>query len=125
MKFNVEQAAYHRNGVTGEGFYVGIAMYNFERGEGSHRILVTFFPEHDDEGEPCPAGKDRRGEFANGRVAVVRLDDLVNGNLESKWRGDHFSDVADAIVAKVHRQYDDERLKSVALARRKRRRIIK
>lgn len=88
--FEVEQAAYHRNGVSGEGFYVGIAKCWVD--DGDRRMLVTFFPDLFD-GEPLPAGRDASGKFANPRIAVMDLDDL-----EQHWRGDNFTDVADAIV---------------------------
>lgn len=102
MNFTVEDAAYHRNGVGGAGFYTGLATCVVDGVP--RQMLITFFPEHDSEGDPCPAGKNADGGYANGRVAVLdvgRLEDFgirFDGN---SWRGDKFYEVADAIVAAV------------------------
>ena len=62
---------YHRNGVCGNGFALGIVQ------EGKDRKVVICFP-------------------GSGNTAVLDIDMLTTGNIafgENSWRGDVYSDV--------------------------------
>jgi hypothetical protein len=73
---------YHRNGISGEGFWTII----FEGGEGSdcagQTFVATFFPNEENE---C-------------FTAVLRLNDLTKANAGGCMRGDHFHDELKVIV---------------------------
>ena len=79
-------ADYHRNGIAGEGFYVGII-----RDDDLSRKLVITFPDEDG------------GIY----TAVLDLDEAHRGNIymhpdpdtpetgHNAWRGDHYHDLQD------------------------------
>jgi hypothetical protein len=61
-------ASYHRNGIMGDGFHVGI----FEDTDGSKKLFVDF-------------GEDR--------FAVLDIAKIADGDIEfgsNSWRGDHY-----------------------------------
>ena len=77
-------AAYHRNGGSGEGFFVGLVLWD------ERTMMVTYFPGH-----------------ADPHVAVIDVAQAVAGNIYmhpegaqaggNAWRGDHWVHVAEAI----------------------------
>ena len=78
----VVDMGYHRNGISGEGFWTII----FEGAKGTEAenksYVATFFP--NDEAE-C-------------RTAVLLVDDLIRGNAKGTMRGDYFHDELKALV---------------------------
>ncbi len=96
MKKKVIKLAYHRNGISGLGFYVGII-----KDEDNSKKVVIRFPDIDKE---------------SGAVVCAVLDiDLLNNNFigmyEEKgnaWRGDHYSDIIDKAIKQ--REYDSNGL---------------
>lgn len=95
----VIEADYHRNGIAGEPFYIGIIE------DEGRRMLITYFPPPD----PAP-------RWHCPRIAVVDLDLAATGNIYmhpegdrdggNAWRGDHYQPHADAIVAHVTQRTD-------------------
>ena len=68
MAIKLLSADYHRNGVMGEGFYVGLFMDN----DGSTKLFVDFGEE---------------------RFAVLDVNKMSQGDIEfgsNSWRGDHY-----------------------------------
>ena len=86
-KTYVNSAAYHRNGISGEGFYVGLVVRD------DNRFLVTWFPEYDDD--------DMQVESRiQSRIAVVDVNLAAAGDIafgSNSWRAEHFVDAARAI----------------------------
>lgn len=73
-------AAYHRNGVTGEGFFVGIVADLFE-GFGGYTFMVTHVPDTDEE-------KAVEGFVPNTKTFVVCTDVLPDVRFGiNSWRG--------------------------------------
>ena len=82
----IEEVAYHRNGVCGEGFHLVKFIDSVE----GPMLGVLFAPDYDEEGESVGL----RG--SNGRCAIMQRDKLNDGViafLENSWRGDHWEDV--------------------------------
>ena len=72
---NIRKKAYHRNGVSGEGFHVfTFTWVDDSTGCTRHMVGVLF------------------GE--QGQCAILDVDELVKDNIEfargNSWRGDHF-----------------------------------
>jgi hypothetical protein len=82
MKLKIQEIAYHRNGVCGEGFHV-IRFQWKDDDSGTMRNMVAIY-----------FGADEN-EF-NPRCAVLDADETAAGNIGfangNSWRGDHFSD---------------------------------
>jgi hypothetical protein len=110
--------SYHRNGVSGRGFW-NIIFRGHDDADGmvaGHTFVATFFPAEEvgEDEEECErhTGPDYGPEEAC--VAVLRLDDLNNSNADQAWRGDNFHDelqkLVDSYVWKFDRnesaQYD-------------------
>lgn len=103
MKSLVLQADYHRNGVSGEGFYVGIVADD----EGDK--LLIHFPEY-----------DKGGELARfqSRIAVLDLAQAAEGNIYmhpvgdqpggNAWRGDHYVHHAEAVRDAVEHRWANQ-----------------
>ncbi len=96
------EADYHRNGVGGEGFYVGLI-----RDEG-RRMLVTWFPEYEDDGNTLTPFQTRIAVVdvdaaATGNIYMYRRGDQPGGNA---WRGDHYGTAARKIRDTVHARWD-------------------
>lgn len=99
MNFTILSADYHRNGISGEPFYVGIIA---DHDNDDRRMLVTWFPEL--------SGNARH-------VAVLDLDLAATGNVYmhpdpdqphsggNAWRGDHFEEAARALPAFVSARF--------------------
>jgi len=78
--------AYHRNGICGEGFNVGIVEQ-----EGRRMVVVRFSPEDD----------ARVGAVL---CAALDIDLLAQNEIRfgiNSWRGDHFADAMDEAIAKA------------------------
>lgn len=90
----VESSAYHRNGVGGAGFYVGLVRDE----EAKSMMLVVVFDQLDD-------GAVISRKTFNERVAVLDVDLAANGDIGfgvNSWRGaDDFQEEARAIMLAV------------------------
>ena len=77
------QLDYHRNGVSGDGFYTGIL-----KDKDSTRKVFTHFPEYDKEGYVIKGN--------NVRTAILDLDILKDKEdtrfFYNSWRGDVYHD---------------------------------
>ena len=92
----IEAAAYHRNGISGAGFYVGIVGASVE-GEDPHPFLVVGFPVFNEDGEEDGFGDEPQ-------VAAFDLELLAKHDVEfgsNSWRGDHFVTTAELIMDAV------------------------
>lgn len=101
--YKVVDVAYHRNGISGEGFMTG--LFHVTSGDKSERgkFVFTLFTSW--------SGKDKEETFDNCtgdyRCAVLRLEDLNKGTSENAWRGDYFyHNVVQDAVREYNRQYD-------------------
>jgi hypothetical protein len=87
----VKELAYHRNGVSGLGFYCAIV-----KAEGRDMLVVRFAQDGYDDGKTL----DQR---AGGVVcAAFDIKLLAQGNIkfgENSWRGDHYAEVMDGAIA--------------------------
>jgi hypothetical protein len=101
-QINVKQVDYHRNGVSGEGFYAVI----FETSEGQTMLGVVFPP--GDNGDDLEAWTIyERGSWHNPRVAVFDANLLPDvGFGVNSWRGDNY---AAALYTAIidYKQYED------------------
>ena len=87
LKFKDVQ--YHRNGVSGEGFYCAVATDPEQKGD----MLITFFPDVDSGGICC---------------AVYKLSLLPSIKFGvNSWRGDHYATSMKNAVAEYRRQWDE------------------
>jgi hypothetical protein len=85
----LQKVEYHRNGIMGDGFMVGIANCLVDGEE--RKMLFVQFPKQDENGE---TPKD---SWANMQTAVLDVDLLGKGDIggllgENQWRGDQFAD---------------------------------
>lgn len=89
--------SHHRNGVSGRGFWT-ILFVGHEDADSNtvagFRFVATFFPREPENPE------DDSDEFATVEacVAVLRVQDLNEGNADMAWRGDHFHDELQHLV---------------------------
>lgn len=86
---NVLKVAWHRNGISGEGFHT--ALFTFNEGGKQHRMVAVRFGD---------AKSDRK--VGGVQCAVLDVDLLKKGVIEmgqNSWRGDHFVDAIDAAIA--------------------------
>jgi len=104
MSFTVLSAAYHRNGVFGTGFFVGLIHDH----EVDRKLLITWFPDYSDPGNEVLATSQTR-------IAVIDPAEAAGGNVHmhpqdgrpgNAWRGDLYGDAARAIRTEVHRHHD-------------------
>jgi hypothetical protein len=85
---------YHRNGISGLGFHVGIVE---EKEEGkTRRMLVVRFPKKadDDTGNVVCAAFD---------LAQLKKEIIEFGH--NSWRGDYYFGVMDEAIAKEEEEY--------------------
>lgn len=76
MNLKIESIEYHRNGVSGEGFYVVL----FNDLEAKRKMIATIFSSTFEKNGEC-------------RCAVYDLAMLAEGNIafgENSWRGDQY-----------------------------------
>ncbi len=102
---DVLDMSYHRNGVSGRGFWTILFMGHEDADSNTiagFRFVATFFP-----WEP-ENSKDDSDEFSTVEacVAVLRVQDLAVGNAEMAWRGDHFHDELQKLVDNYVWKYD-------------------
>lgn len=81
---------YHRNGISGLGFHVGIV----EETEGTivRKMLVVRFP------------KEADNDTGNVVCAAFDMEKLAEGEIRffyNSWRGDHYHSVMDAEIEKM------------------------
>lgn len=81
----VRELHYHRNGVSGLGFYVGIVQ------EDDREMLVVRFPKEADE---------QIGNVVCAVFDLAKLDKREIRFLHNSWRGDHYSWVMDQAIEK-------------------------
>lgn len=93
MMMKVEKLDYHRNGVGGLGFYVGVVAE--QQGQERRRMLVVRFPDVDKE-----AGAIVCAAFD---LAKLAEEDITFGS--NSWRGDNYDEVMDAAIDAVRRGY--------------------
>lgn len=87
----IHEIAYHRNGISGEPFY--IVRFAAYADYGTDNMLAVVFPEYDDDGEQLRAG-------SNPRVAV--FDETLFPTIafgKNSWRGDTY---ADGLIAAIN-----------------------
>lgn len=81
---SIKSASHHRNGVTGEPFYLAIVTNPFAGDDyAGQDFLVTYFPNQDPEGEYSHTGPCR--------VAATRMASLATATTNDCFRGDHIS----------------------------------
>lgn len=103
MRFTVLHADYHRNGICGAGFFVGLIRDE----DNGRNMLVTWFPQYEDDG-------DTLTEFQE-YVSVIDPAEAVKGNVYmhptggqpggNAWRGDHYTGAARALMDTVRARY--------------------
>ena len=73
MRIKIVSSAYHRNGTSGEGFYV--VLFKWRDGNRHRNMMATIFE-------------------GRGRLAVLDADETAKGNIAfaqgNSWRGDDF-----------------------------------
>ena len=81
--------SFHRNGISGRGFWTILFKGTTVGGV----FVATFFPKGEFVSED--------GDLVDGEeacVAVLRLEDLKEGNAKTTWRGDNFHDELQSLV---------------------------
>jgi hypothetical protein len=81
---------YHRNGITGLGFYAAIVQDN----DKTEKLVVRFGKDVDDE-----MGNVACAVFDLGMLNAVGSDRIAFGL--NSWRGDHYNEVVDKAIAKA------------------------
>jgi hypothetical protein len=90
---SIELIDYHRNGISGEGFYV----VNFTDTENGAMMAVVFPPKPIDDPDNYDHGKPdwdsyTRKDWENPRVAVFQADKLPDVRFgHNSWRGDNYA----------------------------------
>lgn len=102
---NIKKLEYHRNGVSGEGFWVALAERSGPKQAAFDNFVIIRF--HDD--DPC----------GGVRCAAFDVDKLANGNItfgENSWRGDVYAPFIDAAIDERNKK-DLEENEATLLAR--------
>tara|TARA_R110000824_G_scaffold394850_1_gene594966 strand:+ start:358 stop:678 length:321 start_codon:yes stop_codon:yes gene_type:complete len=90
MERKITKKDYHRNGICGEGFHVGIIKDD----DGSNKLFVHF-SNHDKEGYITKKGAVRTAILDVDLVGKQEVSFGVNS-----WRGDHYHDlIQDELIA--------------------------
>lgn len=106
MNFTIQAADYHRNGISGKGFYVGLIT---DHDNDDRTMLVTWFPNYLRDGETLVRGGQTKiavvdvALAAAGNIYMHPTGDQAGGNA---WRGDHYIEAALAIRDAVNARYD-------------------
>jgi len=91
MEIKIIDASWHRNGISGEGFYAVIFEYTDEEQESPRKMVASLFDE-------------------SGYCAVYAIDELVKGNIAfargNSWRGDKF----EGQLRKLIKEYETGRI---------------
>lgn len=82
----VEQIDYHRNGVCGEGFYVGII-----KDKDGKKVAIRLSKEDD----------KKVGAICCFVLDIKLLSEGIIRFTENSWRGDHFNQIMDEAIAKM------------------------
>lgn len=103
MSYEVLHADYHRNGVGGAGFFVGLVHDSEEQRD----FLVTWFPQYEEDGDTLQKFQENiavidPAQAATGNVYMHPTGDQPGGNA---WRGDHYGDAARAMQQLVRSRY--------------------
>ena len=86
MKREVIKLDYHRNGVGGLGFYVGI----IKNDDGSRKVAIRF-----------PDIDKKIGNVVCAILDIDLLNENIIGMFEGRgnaWRGDHYADIMDKAI---------------------------
>ena len=95
---NESSIAHHRNGISGLGFHVAVALEEDEAER--RRMLIVRFPKEADK------------ETGNVVCAVFNLDLLAAGivcNGRNAWRGDHYHEFIDSEIRKYNIRRSQDR----------------
>jgi hypothetical protein len=88
MNLKITSVAHHRNGISGEPFYVFLFD---DKGEHNDNMMAVVFPLEN--GEFYAVDQKNRQEW-NGRVSVFNVNELAKGNIGfangNSWRGDRY-----------------------------------
>ncbi len=91
MNIKIKEYSYHRNGVSGNGFYVIIFLHKPDDQEKEETFLATLFEEH-------------------GSCAVISLDRIKAYGISfakgNSWRGDYFEDSLRKMIANEESKKD-------------------
>ena len=80
--------SYHRNGISGRGFWTIIFTGAPKTDEADQTFVATFFPEEEMDGSPN----------VEACVAVLLIGDLVDRCASNGWRGDYFHNELQTLV---------------------------
>lgn len=108
--YKVLDVDYHRNGVSGEGFYTGIFL-DVSGDQKGKKFTFVMFPSFSGwvKGKEQEEALDYTYDDACGdyRCAVLCLDDVNSGTAESAWRGDYFYHaVVQKAIKELNKQQD-------------------
>lgn len=85
MSMTLKTLSYHRNGISGAGFYV--CLFTSRDGKDINEMVATVFAEEDSNGVIS---------IPDCRVAVLDVNEPAKGNVAfgegNSWRGDHYAD---------------------------------
>lgn len=91
MKLTIRQTAYHRNGVSGEGFHVVTFSWDNPETGHTHHMVGTVFDEQ-------------------GQCAVFDIDELTKDNIAfakgNSWRGDNFEPELRVAIERFREEQD-------------------
>lgn len=97
---DIVAADYHRNGMGGEGFFVGLCLWD------GRKMMLTYFPEHPDVAVAVIDVGMAANESHN--IYMHRQsdgpEDLGTGG--NAWRGDHWEHVAQEMVRIVEERWE-------------------
>ena len=103
-EIEIEEIAYHRNGIAGIGFHVVLFRWYETGEEDAPRNMIGVVTELDEESEALREA----GEFYNTPTAVFDRDSLAVDNIEfgrNSWRGDEFDA---ALRDACEKRYEDD-----------------
>ena len=102
----VTDSDYHRNGVAGEGFFIGIIRDE----DGTDKLFITF-ADYDEEGYLDSTA------YCNPKTAILDLDLLAERKIAfglNSWRGDQYHHVIMDHLVKEEKESNEELEKSLA-----------
>jgi hypothetical protein len=98
MDIEIKELDYHRNGISGEGFFA--CRFVAPGDNGPQNMFAVVFPPENEDWEVY-----ERGEWDNPRVAVFDEDVLPTISFGfNSWRGDHY---APALYSAIKQWNDD------------------
>jgi hypothetical protein len=100
----VHELAWHRNGISGEGFFA--VTFTADADGEQTKFVATVFPPGDGTSEP-DWGAYERGDWDNPRVAVLALDKLPSVEFGvNSWRGDNYAPALYRAILAYNRELD-------------------